>query len=295
MLIARTFFLLLLCWAFPLADAAEDRLPFWLLEREGARCYVLGSIHLARPDFYPLRAEILELFRDADALVVEVDISADQAGRLQTLTLEQGSYPEGKSIHDELSNETWLQLAKHLEDAGLAPELMEQLRPGLVVTMLTTVRMMALGLEPALGIDRHFLDRAHGLAPAPMPVLELESLESQLALLFDFPEADLLVQQSLAELDNLGPVMEELITAWKRGDMAELGRLLLDETLTAEPRFAPVYERLFYQRNRAMVSALERFSVPGRTLFVVVGSGHLVGDRGIISLMHRAGFSARQL
>ena len=48
---------------------ASNGVPF-----EQAEVVVLGSVHMAYPDIYPLRPEIEDAFAAADKLVVEVDI-----------------------------------------------------------------------------------------------------------------------------------------------------------------------------------------------------------------------------
>ena len=56
-------------------QAAGERLLFYKLGEADAEVYLLGSMHLARADIYPLRAEIMQAFAGAGTLAVELDIS----------------------------------------------------------------------------------------------------------------------------------------------------------------------------------------------------------------------------
>lgn len=280
----------LLLFSLPL-QAAGERLLFWHVSTVRAEVWLLGSMHLARPDIYPLREEITQAFAAADALVVEVDIGGGNQVAIQELVLERGTYSGDETIRDHLSATTWKALEERLEESGLPPALMERMKPGLVVTTLTTVEMMKLGLNPELGIDRHFLDRAR----AQKDILELETLEQQLDLLLNFPNADLLVRQTLFEMESLEETMEQLVDYWKRGDAEALRKLVLDDELSLHPEFRPLKERMFDDRNRAMTDRIVSMQQRGGRYFVVVGAGHLLGDQGIIALLERRGQKPLQL
>ena len=284
------FTLLLLALAWPCL-AAGDRLLFYQIQTRSSQVWLLGSMHLARADIYPLRQDIMRAFEQAEALVVEVDISGGRQQALRERMLSLGSYPPGQSIHDDLGAATWNQLEARLAAVGLAPSMMERLRPGLVVTTLSTMEMMRLGLNPELGIDRYFLS----LARADMPVIELETAAQQIALLLDFPRPELLVQQTLVQLDDLEPSMNRLIALWRAGDAAGLRKLVIDDELREHPEFRPLHKRMFDDRNRAMTDRIVALQHDGGSYFVVVGAGHLLGDQGIIAMLERRGRKPRQL
>jgi uncharacterized protein YbaP (TraB family) len=272
-------------------QAAGERLLFYKLARDNAEVYLLGSMHLARADVYPLRSGIMQAFAAAETLAVELDVSEENQARIQQMILARGSYPDGESIRDHLSADTWRSLQQYLSGTGLPPHMLESMRPGLLIVTLSTLEIMKLGLSPELGVDRYFLDQARG----KKRIHELETIEQQVGLLLDFPHEDLLVRQSLAQLDNMGTLMDELVAVWKRGDAPALQKLLLDDELARYPEFRVVYERLFDQRNQAMARQVEAFLSGSGSYFVVVGAGHLVGEQGMVALLRKRGYTVRQL
>jgi uncharacterized protein YbaP (TraB family) len=280
----------LCCLVMPLSWAAGEKLPIWTVQNDSAEVVLLGSVHMAYPDIYPLREEIEAAFAAADALVVEVDISGANALEIQQLMLEKGVFPEGESLQQTISGQTWEDLQSYLRSRGLPVEMFARLRPGLVITTLSSMRLAELGLRPEMGIDQHFLDLALG----NKPVLELESAAQQIELLLDFPDQDLLMAQTLVQLHDIDRYLRPIYDAWRAGDAAQLNRLLLTDERQRHPEFQPLYEKLFDQRNRAMTSKIEDFLAGSGRYFVVVGAGHLVGEEGIISLLERRGFSAQQ-
>ena len=137
------------------------------------------------------------------------------------------------------------------------------------------------------GIDRHFLNRAQG----GKPVLELESPAEQVALLLDFPDPDLLMAQTLLQLEDMEAIIAPVYEAWLEGDSTTLYQLLLAQERASHPEFEAIYRRFYDDRNQAMADRLTELLAGEGHYFVVVGAGHLVGEEGIIALLRRTGFT----
>ena len=270
-------------------QAANDKLLFWEVELQAAHVYLLGSMHLASADVYPLREGIMQAWERADRLAVELDISGSRGLDIQAAMLARGRYPAGKSLSDDLKPETWAALRERLEANGLPPALMQALKAGLVVTTLSAMEMMKLGLDPEQGIDRYFLN----LAAGAKPILELETIDEQLDVVLDTPDPEVLVAQTLDQLADLDGIMSTLVSSWKQGDAQALSRLVLEEPLITHPEYAPLQKRLFDDRNLTMTERIMQLQTSGGTLFVVVGAGHLIGEQGIIALLRQRGFNPR--
>jgi uncharacterized protein YbaP (TraB family) len=56
-----------------------------------------------------------------------------------------------------------------------------------------------------------------------------------------------------------------------------------------------MYEKLLYTRNKNMVSKITEYLQTHETYFVIVGAGHLVGERGIVELLRKRGYLVEQL
>ena len=286
------------------AKAANDRGFMWQISSEDATVYVLGSIHFADQSFYPLRAEIEEAFERSEFLVVELDITAVTADKYNSLLASKGTYKNGRSIEDELSAETMNALHRRLESLGIKYDNVKQLKPGMMVLTLTSVQLMQLGLDPALGIDLHFINasrttdkQADGQVDNKA-VIELESIDQQFDLFLDISDGDLLLKETLHSMDEAETMMSDIVRYWKNGDEAAMNRLLFEDTLRDYPAFNIIYERLFYERNREMAekiaAMLDMPGSKGASYFVVVGSGHLIGDRGIVNLLKEKGFKVER-
>ena len=156
---------------------------------------------------------------------------------------------------------------------------------------IVVLELQKLGLDPTLGIEQHFLAKAKD----SKPVLELETAEDQLSL-FDSLSAELqqlLLKKTLLDLDRIAEDMDGMIDAWSRGDTAAMEALMF-KSLQEVPELAPVFKKLFTDRNLTMADKIAGFLATDSTYFVLVGAGHLVGDDGIVALLKAKEFSVER-
>ena len=175
-------------------------------------------------------------------------------------------------------------------------ETIKQYKPGILVLTLTTAQIAQMGFDAKLGIDAYFLNRATE-KDRPKKIIELETLELQLKLFLEIPNGDLLLKESLHSLDEAEPLMLDMVNLWKRGDVKRMNQLLFEDALNEYPAFSEIHDSLFYGRNKKMVSKLEAMlkNKSKVNYFVVVGSGHLVGDKGIVNVLKEKGYKVTRM
>jgi len=277
--------------------AANDKAFVWEVSSDNATVYLMGSIHFADKSFYPLRPEIEQAFARSNYLVVELDINKTADDTYNHLLAQNGILKDGATIKDAISEETWLQLQQRLQQLNISYDAIKNYKPGVIVLTLSAVQVMQMGFDPALGIDAHFLAKA-SQQDNPKPVMELETLEQQLNLFIDTPYGELLLKESLYELDEGELLMADMVRYWKQGDIAQMNKLLFEDALIENPAFDKIYHKLFYDRNEQMAlkieTMLQKKTLQRNYFFVVVGSGHLIGDRGIVKTLREKGFQVRR-
>jgi uncharacterized protein YbaP (TraB family) len=87
---------------------------------------------------------------------------------------------------------------------------------------------------------------------------------------------------------------EALVDAWARGDDAAVERVFYRPMHDA-PELAIYFEQLIFGRNERMTQRLASLARDGKLRFVVVGAGHMVGERGIPALLRDYGFSLSEV
>jgi hypothetical protein len=271
----------------------SDRLFLWKVTSPTNTVYLLGSIHVATEDFYPLPEEIEKAFAASKVLAVEVDLTKVDAGAMQGALMEKGVYPAGDSIGRHVSKETLAKMRAYFAGKGMPAAAMEQFRPWALAVTITMLEMQTMGYSAEMGIDKHFMDTA-----GDRPIVELETADAQIALLSGFPEkleAEFLAS-TLESMADSKKLMAQMVEAWKAGDAETLERITLTEPLKERPDLRGVYAKMFDERNAKMAAKVEGFlKKRQQPHFVVVGAGHLIGDKGIVKLLAKKGVKVEQL
>ena len=305
-MIKKYCLILLLFFVSATGYAENDKAFIWQVNSDRATVYLMGSIHFADKSFYPLRKEIEDVFKKSDTLVVELDINKIDHNDYNRLLLDKGIYKDGSTIKDVISEKTWLQLEKRLEQLNISYDDIKSYKPGILVLTLTAMQVMQMGFDPELGIDAYFLNKVVSDFPAKK-IIELETLAQQVNLFLNISNGELLLKESLYSLDGSELMMAEMVRYWKTGDKEKMNKLLFEDMLNEYPAFSVIYDSLIYQRNQQMVSKIDDM-LSGRlqgesqgklqkqqSYFVVVGSGHLIGDKGIVNVLKERGYEVKRL
>ena len=291
--------LTLCCFAFTGAapPAAEDGAPkhfLWKVTGPKGVVYLLGTIHAGKADFYPLPSIIEDSFKKADTLIEEIDISEPaKAAHAQRGLIEDGSYPNGDTITNHLSEVTRSHLAAYLKKGDLPEPAIAHMRPWLVSMFVEQLELQRMGFDPSYGLDQHFLEEAR---QSHKQIGALEDAGSQLKMLSSLSEEfqDRLLLSSLVDMEKLPHIVDLLTRAWQSGDDAAIEELITSGT-REHPQLKPLMTTLFDDRNTAMTAKIEHFLQTPKSYFVAVGAGHLVGDKGILSQLRRKNFGVEQL
>lgn len=284
--------LLIACAGGVPREEGEGKHFLWRVRSKDSTVFLLGSIHVAKKDLYPLASPIEKAFEASETLVVEANLVDLQSKAVGEKLLSRARYPMNESLRRNLSSETYVRTDEQLQKIGMRIEQMDRFKPWLVSMILMSEELQRLGFDPRYGIDLYFLQKAHGVKQ----IQELESLEEQIRLFDSFSrrEQELFLQYTLMDLKRIEGQMEVLFRSWREGDARTLRRVMM-EGFTDRPELISMYERLVTERNLRMVSRIKEFLRAGRTTFVVVGAGHLVGEEGILHQLQGKGFSIEQL
>jgi len=263
----------------------------WKVQSRTSTVYVLGSVHFAKKDIYPLNQKIEDAFDQSDSLVVEANVNDINKIDIQKL-MEQAVYPENDTLEKHVSSETLESLEKETGGLGIPFELLNRQKPWFVAMTLVSLETIKLGLDPNLGIDKYFLSKAEG----KKKILELESMDYQVSLLSGFSdkEQELFLISTLKDLNIMGQEVNQLTQAWMSGDTKSMESILM-RSILEDNRLSPIFEKLIFERNRRMVTKIEDFLRTKETYFVIVGAGHLVGNQGVVELLRGKGYPIKQL
>ncbi|TNC81446.1 MAG: hypothetical protein C9356_08940 [Oleiphilus sp.] len=263
----------------------------WSYEKAGKVGYLFGSVHFANSSFYPLPPKIMKAYNDSQVLVVEVDESLISVEEQQALIARYGQYPTGKKLSTELSPAAVTSLRKLLAEFDVPLSAVDSYRPGLLAASLTAMQASKLGYSAEQGLDRYFMQKAR----YKKKIRQIETFESQMALLAALPEEDLLLQQSFDNMQDYEQQWRDTMSAWKQGDGPALYRATIGSALEQYPELEPYFQVLFFDRHPKMLQVAEDCVIKDEGCFIVVGSGHLLGEQGLLNALEQKSYQIRQI
>ncbi|WP_027340120.1 TraB/GumN family protein [Halonatronum saccharophilum] len=273
-------------------SAQEGDNFLWEVSSENNRVYILGSIHLAKKDIYPLDPIIEESFNRSDYLVIEANIQDIDESLMQQFVLQRGLYMDGSNLRSNISKDLYDQVLEEGQKYGLDPFQLNFMRPWLISVTLEMLRFESLGYKAEYGIDNYFITKATN----NKEIIELESAEFQLEMLSSFsPKLQEMALKSTIENGIFAEeIVEILFDYWLRGDTKGLEKLLFKDRIE-NPELEEFYFKVFDQRNYTMTDKILKYLEDENDYFVIVGAGHLIGEAGIINLLKKTGYSPKQL
>jgi uncharacterized protein YbaP (TraB family) len=282
----------LLCWSLGAASTASADSTLhclWEIHGKHNTVYLLGSIHTLRATDYPLAPAVLDAYRSAKSLVMEIDPSELESADLQSEMLASATLTDGKNLHDIMGTARYAHAEGLAHDVGLELSTFDQFAPWFVAEAISQMQLMQLGFDPASGVEMYFSGRARTDGKS---IAGLETGHDQLALFEGMPmetQANYLIS-SLEQAHDLTKEVNEMVRAWQSGDMGWFETELKSD-LGRDPA---VYQSLLVSRNRKWIARIERLLDDDENHLVIVGTAHLVGRDSVIDLLKKDGIAAVQ-
>ncbi|WP_110455740.1 TraB/GumN family protein [Shewanella algidipiscicola] len=253
--------------------AVTDKPPFYQINYQDKTAYLLGSIHVGREDFYPMAPQIEAVFAKAGALVVEVDVTqADAVNLIRRYGLTSQQQDEA----------TTQRMASFCQANEATCSALKPYAPWMQAMQLGVMRFDALGYQAQWGLEQ-ILTQKNG----QRPVIELESGEFQFELMASF-DPQVQWEMVFEAIDAPDEEMLALITAWRTGDETAIDQLMVGQMQQGDDTH--LIDKMLWQRNQAMSRKIADLMTQDTTpapLFIVVGAGHVVGDKSIGAIMQQ--------
>ena len=259
---------------------------------DDSRVYLLGSFHLLRAQDYPLAADVDQAFAASKRVVFELSPQDMQSPQLTQKMLQAAVRTDGTELKRDLDPATWTKLQAYATANNLPLAQLQGMKPWFVGLTITLGQFTKMGLDPNLGLDRHFMQRA---AAAGKPTSGLEDIDTQVGVLSGMSAAEQqqMVAEALDQADKADAEGRKLHDAWRRGDDK-----LLWTSMAAQMRgqYPQLYKRINTDRNDAWVPKLQQYLQAGQGgTLVVVGTLHLLGDDGVVDKLKAKGFTVERV
>jgi hypothetical protein len=265
---------------------AVDRAFIWKVDNGEAPSYLFGTIHVGVSLDSALPAEYLTHVDEARQILVEIDPSDVDAVELQTAArMRRGT---SDALYPSI---VWHDLVQDLGETVTGEQLKHQ-RPWLAMMLLLQTRVReAQGEAPVAPMDSTLVNYAR---QHELNLGTLETPRDQFNALGAVPDAEMAgaVARMVTNADETRADLNQLVEAYLTGDEAVMEALIFDpEEMTQTPT---LFRELFDRRNRAWMRRLKRELDQGG-LFVAVGLGHYLGERGLLAMLRAEGYPIERI
>jgi len=283
--------LILLMLALPV-HASETGHPVTLWEVSGAKnsVYLLGSIHLLRPQDYPLPSALDTAYNDAEILIMEVDMDDLNPLATQAAFRTYGVLQDDRTLRDLMGIDLYEQAVAAADAIDIPLEMLHKTEPWYAAMTVEMMMLDRIGFNPTLGIEMYMLSKAQDDGKR---IDGFETVEEQLQFLDGMSieaQREMLIS-TLTESAKLGEMMDELIDAWRHGDLDFLETGMLEELAQQEE----LNKALVTDRNERWATRIAALLDDDDDYLIIVGALHLVGDKGVPNLLRQQGIGIYQL
>lgn len=263
----------------------------WKMEptNGGKVSYVFGTHHFAPKSILDSIPGLETALESVDLLYGEVDMGQMNDIEVMMQLQQFMLAPKDSTISKVLSTAEYLKLdsvwSKYMGEM-LPLKMMDMLKPAALMTQMeaaiATKELSSYNAND--NIDIIMQQRAKLLN---IPVRGLETIAQQMGVLMGNSLASQ-AQDLMEYIDSIGENIDkiaELTEAYMKQDYISLSHLI-EESNKEDSESA---ETLIYQRNENWIPILLS-QLPDKSLMIVVGAGHLPGERGILNLLSKANY-----
>ena len=258
----------------------------WLVKDADTRIYLLGTMHALPPGTDWDDGAVGQAMASADELMMELsprELAA--AGEMfQKLAPRAAPLPiEARLPGAALARYRALEASGGTFDG-------DELDDWAIMILIGQRAARAADLSPAAGVEKGLTQIFEA---ANKPIRGLESAQSQLMLFenLDAPTQRALLTRAVGRADDAIGNVTALTTAWSRGDVAALERMINDDV----DAVSAARDAIITDRNRRWAAwAQKRMAQPG-TVLMAVGTGHLIGADGVPAMLAAEGMTVTRV
>ncbi|SFT42456.1 hypothetical protein SAMN05216474_0489 [Lishizhenia tianjinensis] len=264
----------------PLAPAEKSTL-LWRVEMDGqTKAYLFGTMHIIAEKYYYFPENLKQLVLDADKVVLEI---GEKPGLLEVMRLMQSS--DG-NIFDKMTSEqkdsvyTFIDKEMGKNPEKIAPRL-GRMKPMLLQQFLASAAFPN-------NFESYEEDIYKLQSKAKAPYIGLETMEEQIALLDQAGTKENIesIMATIRDIEGARQEMMELSRLHREGDVEALY-----DMINGHPEMDGLnIDDLLFKRNANWIPKLIEI-MDKENAFIAVGAGHLGGEKGLINLLEKAGYT----
>jgi len=272
------------------AGSALAESSVWKVDNGKHEIYIAGTLHVLKPEDFPLPEQFQTAFSQSDDVFFEVDMERFGSSEVQQKLGKLVTWKDGRNLSDVLSPAVFEDFKTQLDVYGIPVEMLLPYKAGPAAMTLAMLELQKLGMSE-IGVEEHFAKLA---SSEGREIFGLETVEQQADFLVNMGGAtpDEIISYTIHDLEGLDQQLDEMREAWRSGNLEQLEETVLKEM---REKYDGIYQELIVDRNNAWLPKIEALLDDPDTEMVMVGAGHLAGPDSVLKLLEAAGYRVEQL
>lgn len=264
----------------------ENNTLLWKISGNGIEkpSYLFGTIHLLCADDAVLSYNMRKAISNCDEVYLEVDMDNlfEMLGAMNKMKMKGDT-----TLKDLLSEADYRKVKNYFENkSSMLPfSMLETYKP---ILAASTLEEGSLPCDNTTMMEQVIMGEAK---ENNKKIKGLETMSYQAGILDSIPyklQAEQLVSyiDSATNGDKDNKQMKEMFDAYKKQDLQKLEALMVE----TDPGMAGFTDILLYHRNQNWIKKLKTL-LADKALVIAVGAGHLPGEKGLINLLRKEGYT----
>jgi len=268
---------------------AKDRGFLWRITKNGKSSHLYGSIHLSKMDWRVPGAATMQAIRQSDALAFELNL---QDPEVQKVLKVQQITPPASELPAQLKD----RIARLPASNCLTTSDWASLTPEAKVAYLNGLTLVKEGVHAGYGIELVFTSMANRMRK---PVIAIETVQEQMSALAPINPSHALsnYEKLIASVESgvSNSITLKTLKVWSESDFATLNNYAdwCQCMNSANDRLQ--IKRILDDRNVVMAERIDKLNSQYRSVFIAIGSLHMVGETGLPKLFEKLGYTVERV
>lgn len=270
------------------AEAQARNSLLWKITGNGLSkpSYLFGTIHIIDKDDFFFTEEMQKAFGSCEAVTFEIKIDDMMNLGAMFSVMKNINMDNGVSLRDLLSEEEYKMVKNHFDQMNFPFFIAERMKPMFLSAMASgegSPESMKLGKTVS-----YELELMNNAKKQKKPISGLETMEFQMGLFDSIPydvQAQMLVE-SIKVGSTGGDDLEEMTRIYKSQDIEAMQSMMSSDT----EGIGRYEELLLTKRNENWIPKMKT-QMKDKAVFFAVGAGHLGGEKGVIQLLEKEGYT----
>lgn len=262
-------------------NSSDNKSLLWRISNKSMNkpSYLFGTIHAICPDDYLWTDSMDACLQKTDEVCFEMDISDPQVMMQVAAYMIDAS---GKKLKDYFTPQQYSKLENYIKDSlGMDINMVSQMKPVALTSLFIT---KSTNCKAPVMYEERISEEAKKLK---IPIAGLEEPQDEIDIMEKIP-VDSVIKELIAMTDGKPDDLAayaELVHAYKTQDLPTLYKLINNS------KESGIDMGIFINdRNRKWIGKMTD-KMDQRAVFFAVGAGHLWGEKGVINLLRKKGYT----